>query len=227
MKRPALRWIERSLWIAGFALLGWVGFVHADGWLYQARAEASLEQALSKQSPTGSPAGFETLPGEGEEDTGSTSAPPPSTLSPAQGDPLGRLEIPRLGLSVMVAEGIQASVLRKAVGHLPGTPLPGPSGNVAVAGHRDRHFRPLKDVAPGDEILLTTPTGTFRYRVEWTRIVDPGDVYVLEPTEDPTLTLVTCYPFYYVGNAPERFIVRAHQIGWRPPDADQRVAAAP
>lgn len=220
MKRPArLRWLERSLWIAGFALLGWVGFVHADGWLFQARAEASLEQALSRDAP----AGLDTLPGEGD-DTGSPSASPASGLSLALGDPLGRLEIPRLGLSVMVAEGIQASVLRKAVGHLPGTPLPGPSGNVAVAGHRDRHFRPLKDVAPGDEVLLTTPDGTFRYRVEWTRIVDPGDVYVLEATEQPTLTLVTCYPFYYVGNAPERFIVRAHQIGWRPPDGGQVVA---
>jgi len=220
MKRRApLRWLERSLWIAGFALLGWVGFVHADGWLYQARAEATLEQALSREAP----AGFETLPGEGED--GAAAAPPASALSLAQGDPLGRLEIPRLGLSVMVAEGIQASVLRKAVGHLPGTPLPGPTGNVAVAGHRDRHFRPLKDVAPGDEVLLTTPDGTFRYRVEWTRIVDPEDVQVLDPTEQPTLTLVTCYPFYYVGNAPERFIVRARQIGWRPPDTGQRVAA--
>ena len=225
MKRPAsLRWLERSLWIAGLVLLGWVGFVHADGWLYQARAEASLEQALSREAPGGGSAGFETLPGEGE-DAGSQAGPPASTMSLALGDPLGRLEIPRLGLSVMVAEGIQASVLRKAVGHLPGTPLPGPSGNVAVAGHRDRHFRPLKDVAPGDEVLLTTPDGTFRYRVEWTRIVDPQDVHVLDATEEPTLTLVTCYPFYYVGNAPDRFIVRAHQIGWRPPDPDQRVAA--
>lgn len=225
MKRPAsLRWLERSLWIAGFALLGWVGFVHADGWLYQARAEATLEQALSRDARAGAAAGFETLPGE-EEDAGSGAAPPASTLSLAQGDTLGRLEIPRLGVSVMVAEGIQGSVLRKAVGHLPGTPLPGPTGNVAVAGHRDRHFRPLKDVAPGDEILLTTPDGTFRYRVEWTRIVAPQDVHVLDATEQPTLTLVTCYPFYYVGNAPDRFIVRAHQIGWRPPDAGQRLAA--
>lgn len=221
MKRSApLRWLERSLWVIGLTLLGWVAFVHADDWLFQTRAEASLERALSEAW-----SGTEVLPGEGEEEGLSPVPPAPdSTFEP--GDPLGRLEIPRLGLSVMVAEGIAASVLRKAAGHLPGTSLPGNTGNVALAGHRDRHFRPLKDVAPGDEILLTTPDGTFRYRVEWTRIVEPEDVHVLDPTEQPTLTLVTCYPFYFVGNAPDRFIVRAHQIGWRPPDAG-KLAAAP
>lgn len=218
MKRSApFRWLERALWVMGLSLLGWVGFVHADGWLFQSRAEASLEQALETRRSD-----IQTLPGE---DDGSATGPPSSTLSLEAGEALGRLDIPRLGLSVMVAEGTEPSVLRKAAGHLPGTAFPGASGNVALAGHRDRHFRPLKDVAPGDEVLLTTPDGTFRYRVEWTRIVDPQAVHVLDPTEQPTLTLVTCYPFYFVGNAPDRFIVRAHQIGWRPPDGGRIVAA--
>jgi sortase A len=218
MTRSApFRWLERALWVMGLSLLGWVGFVHADGWLFQSRAEASLEQALE----TGR-SDIQTLPGE---DDGSATGPPSSTLSLEAGEALGRLDIPRLALSVMVAEGTEPSVLRKAAGHLPGTAFPGASGNVALAGHRDRHFRPLKDVAPGDEVLLTTPDGTFRYRVEWTRIVDPQAVHVLDPTEQPTLTLVTCYPFYFVGNAPDRFIVRAHQIGWRPPDGGRLVAA--
>lgn len=207
-KRPTLRWLERTLWVTSLVLLGWVGFALADGWLFQSRAEASLEQALHRVRER-----IPELPG----DLGSSDGVPP--LGPLEiGEPLGRLEVPRLGLEVMVAEGTRGWVLRRGAGHLPGTPLPGDTGNVAVAGHRDRHFRPLKDVAPGDEVLLTTPHGTFRYRVEWTRIVAPRDVEVLDPTDQPTLTLVTCYPFYFVGNAPDRFIVRAHQVGWSPPD---------
>jgi sortase A len=216
-KRPALRWLERSLWVTSLVLLGWVGFSLADGWLFQSRAEASLERALARVGVD-----LPELPG----DQGSAADGPPSFGPVDLGDPLGRLEIPRLGLEVMVAEGTRGWVLRRGAGHLPGTPLPGDSGNVALAGHRDRHFRPLKDVAPGDEILLTTPHGTFRYRVEWTRIVEPKDVEVLDPTDQPTLTLVTCYPFYFVGNAPDRFIVRANQVGWRPPSAGEVDAVA-
>jgi sortase A len=95
------------------------------------------------------------------------------------------------------------------VGHIPGTALPGDSGNVGLAAHRDTFFRRLRDIRPDDEIVLTTPDGTFRYTVEGTKVVEPGDVWVLDPTEEPALTLVTCYPFTYVGSAPQRFIVRA------------------
>ena len=97
------------------------------------------------------------------------------------------------------------------LGHIPGTPLPGPTGNVALAGHRDTFFRRLKDIRTGDEILLTTTERTYAYRVRVSEVVEPRDTWVLAATEDPTLTLVTCYPFSYVGPAPKRFVVQARR----------------
>ena len=122
---------------------------------------------------------------------------------------IGRIEIPRLSLSVMTREGADAATLRRAVGHVPSTALPGEPGNAAFAGHRDTFFRKLRDVRKGDEIVFTTSAGTHRYVVNELRVVQPSDVSVLEPTASPVLTLVTCYPFNYIGPAPERFIVRA------------------
>jgi sortase A len=122
---------------------------------------------------------------------------------------IGRIEIPRLRLSAITREGADAATLRRAVGHVPSTALPGERGNAAFAGHRDTFFRKLRDVRKGDEIVFTTPEGELRYVVSDLRVVPPSDVSVLEPTEDPVLTLVTCYPFNYIGSAPERFIVRA------------------
>jgi len=213
--RQTLRWIERTLWIAGVVLLGWVGLVWADGQIYQSRAEQRLEQALSSRAAASSELPRE-LPGDDPGAVGEDASPIPE--SPDLPDGLvGRLEIPRLDLSVIVSEGTSASVLRRGAGHLTATPPPGNHGNVAIAAHRDRHFRPLKDIAPGDEVLLTTLDGTFRYRVAWTGVVDPTDVYVLDPTDEPVLTLLTCYPFYFVGHAPQRFVVRARQVGWQPP----------
>jgi len=103
-------------------------------------------------------------------------------------------------------------MLRRAVGHLPGTALPGEPGNVVLAGHRDPFFRPLKDVRPGDAVELTTPQGRFEYTVEDTQVVEPGRTDLLDPAGRARLTLVTCYPFYLVGNAPDRFVVRARQV---------------
>ena len=129
---------------------------------------------------------------------------------------IGRLTIPRLSLSVMVREGVASKTLSLAAGHIPGTALPGDRGNVAVAGHRDTLFRGLKDIRKDDVIEFQTLDGRFDYEVGSTEIVTPKDVGVLQPGRQDELTLVTCYPFYYVGSAPDRFIVKAREIAEAP-----------
>jgi sortase A len=141
---------------------------------------------------------------------------------------LGRLEIPAADVSVMVLEGTDETTLDRAVGRIPGTARVGEDGNLGIAGHRDGFFRGLRHVEAGDEIILTTLDGVARYRIEKTRVVSPKQVEVLAKTEEPTLTLVTCYPFYYVGDAPERFIVQARRVGfeaWQAPANDAALAA--
>ena len=137
---------------------------------------------------------------------------PPSVQIVRPGMLIGRLRIPRLNLAVMVREGAGESTLRRAVGHIPGTGLPGQPGNVGLAGHRDTFFRPLQNIRKNDAIDLETGHGTVRYVVTGTQIVSPRDVTVLKASGGKTLTLVTCYPFYYVGSAPKRFIVRATEV---------------
>ena len=124
---------------------------------------------------------------------------------------IGRLTIPRLRLSAMIREGVGEDTLRVALGHIPTTALPGRTGNVGIAGHRDTLFRALRRIHKNDVISLQTLGGTYTYRVLATKIVGPREVSVLDSTSSPELTLVTCYPFYYVGSAPERFIVKARQ----------------
>ena len=125
---------------------------------------------------------------------------------------IGRIEIQRLGVSVLVVEGTGASALRRAAGHIAGTGLPGQTGNIGIAAHRDTFFRPLRNVQRDDIITLTTLRGEYRYRVVSTKVVDPHDVAVLNPDGTEVLTLVTCYPFYFIGSAPDRFIVRAERV---------------
>jgi sortase A len=128
---------------------------------------------------------------------------------PATGAVFGKLTIPRLGLSMIVLEGAGKSELKLGPGHIPGTSLPGEGGNVGVAGHRDTFFRPLRFIRSGDAINLISEGEEYRYQVVSTEIVEPGDVRVLYPNGQETLTLVTCYPFDFVGAAPKRFIIRA------------------
>ena len=125
---------------------------------------------------------------------------------------IGRIEIPRLLFSAVVVEGVDKTTLRRAVGHIPGTALPGQAGNVGLAGHRDTFFRPLKDLRIKDEIQFSTLKGDFKYEVESLRVVEPDNVGVLAASGENVLTMVTCYPFYYVGPAPKRWIVRARQV---------------
>lgn len=123
--------------------------------------------------------------------------------------PLAILRIPKIGLEVPVLEGTDELTLNRAVGLIEDTARPGENGNVGIAGHRDGFFRGLMDVSPGDALELETLRGKTPYTIESVRIVSPEDVSVLDPTPGPALTLVTCYPFYFVGNAPQRYIVRA------------------
>jgi sortase A len=131
------------------------------------------------------------------------------TSSLQQPMPLGVLRIPRIRLEVPILEGTDENTLNQAVGHIEDTAVPGAAGNSGIAGHRDGFFRGLKDVVVGDSLALETLDRTESYRVESIWIVNPEDLSVLAPTRHRSLTLVTCYPFYLVGPAPKRYIVRA------------------
>jgi LPXTG-site transpeptidase (sortase) family protein len=151
---------------------------------------------------------------------GSTTGPPPP-VAPAPGTWIARLEVPSVKLATTVLEGTDDGTLSRGSGHIEDTPFPGRTGNVGIAGHRDTVFRPLRHIHLGDEMRLTTADRIYHYKISKTLIVSPDDVYVLDPTENPTLTLVTCYPFDFIGHAPRRFIVQATLVG------DEARVAAP
>jgi sortase A len=199
--RQSLLCWSRFFFLAGIIALGYVAVTLIDAKLYQTRATAEFEEALN--APTA------VLPGDAAPNASSNAAVPSVAGSRA---PLGRIEISSLGVGAMILEGIDDKTLRRAVGHIPGTALPGQPGNVGLAGHRDTFFRALRNIHKDDEIMLQTLEGAYRYRVDLTQIVAPEDTAVLNNSGDSILTLVTCYPFYYVGSAPQRFIVRAHRI---------------
>ena len=134
----------------------------------------------------------------------------------ARGSVVAALDSGRIGLSVMVLEGTDERTLGLGAGHMPGSGVPGKAGNVVITGHRDTFFRPLRSIRPGDSIELTSPEGTYQYRVSWTRVVAPNDTRSLKPTRQEVLTLVTCYPFSYIGSAPDRLVVRAKRMGSLP-----------
>jgi sortase A len=182
------RWLERVLLVVGLALVGYFVYVQVETRLYQAMENRELDAILSSAPPA---------------------APLPRRPQPPPGSMLGRIEIPRLGVSAVIRAGTDARTLRLAVGHIPGTALPGDEGNIGLAAHRDTFFRRLRDIRADDAIRLVTPEGTYPFEVEDTQVVSPKDTWVLNPTRQATLTLVTCYPFTYIGSAPDRFIVRA------------------
>ena len=186
------RALERILLLIGVVSLGYFTYVVTESYLYQALENRELDAILA-------------------------SAPAPTVHvarpRPAPGSMIGRIEIPRLGVSAIIRAGSDARTLRLAVGHIAGTAFPGESGNIGLAGHRDTFFRRLRDIRVDDEIRIVTPEETYAFRVERTSVVTPRDTWVLNDTSTPVLTLVTCYPFTYVGSAPNRFIVRA---GLRP-----------
>lgn len=235
--RSGLRALEWAFLLIGLLAIDCFVWVNTSSVLYQAYQDWAFDQILRGLTP--SIDGFardearwmfnrgreksETAeapkpgPAPGPPATGTT---PPSAY-PAKRAVIGRLEIPRLKIAVMVREGADEGTLSRAVGHIPGTALPGSIGNVALAGHRDTFFRPLRNVHPDDVIELQTTNGTFQYVVKSTKIVTPRDVSVLQASGGETLTLVTCYPFYYVGSAPKRFIVHAVKAGASTPRQPQ------
>ena len=129
---------------------------------------------------------------------------------------IGRLQIPQLGLSAPIIEGVGDSDLQRGAGHIPGTALPGGLGTVGIAAHRDTYFRPLRRITAGMEILAVGPAGAFRYQVQSAEVVPPDRVNVLDVAVSPQLTLITCFPFNYIGSAPQRFIVRARLLSLDP-----------
>jgi len=132
---------------------------------------------------------------------------------PARGMLLAKLQVPRLNMSVVVLEGSDDATLKKGPGHIEETAFPGELGNVGIAGHRDTHFRPLRNIRINDKVIVTTKTSTIEYFIDSVDIIHPTDMEILDPTSGPTLTLVTCYPFEFIGNAPMRFIIRATPRG--------------
>ena len=198
-----LRWSRYLFFIMGILALGYVGFVLLDTWLFQAYQTWRFQQALKGSKPAiGSveQLGSSPLPTRAEAERTRAAR---FGIDGQKGSPLGRIEISSIGLAAMIMEGSDRKTLRRAVGHIPGTPLPGQLGNVVISGHRDTFFRGLRNIHEDDEITLTTLNGTYRYRVEFTEVVEPQNIAVLDHSDDAILTLVTCYPFYYVGPAPK------------------------
>jgi sortase A len=177
--------------IIGLLALSYVGYALLDARLYQDEQAWRFERELKEAKLTRAES---------------------SGIAVSEGSPLGRIEISAVGLTTMILEGTEEGTLRRAVGHIQGTPLPGQRGNVALAGHRDTFFRGLRDIRVNDEITLTTLSGPYHYRVASTKVVKPEETEVLKDDGADTLTLVTCYPFNFVGSAPKRFIVRARRI---------------
>jgi sortase A len=183
------RAFERALSGLGLVALGLWGWEVAGRHLHQREQNRRLE--AMRAASAARPSGDATL------------------REVARSGLVGRLEVARLGLVAVVEEGVDQSVLRRAAGHMPGTALPGEPGNVVVAAHRDTFFRSLQYVRTGDILLFVTPDGPFRYQVVGLDVVAPSRVDLLEPGDGHTATLITCYPFAYVGPAPQRFVVRA------------------
>ena len=207
LARRVLRAAQYFFLAAGIVALGYSSYAVLDRYYFQDVETSAFE---SIRAPVALPA-IEANP-----------------IAIADGGVIGEIEVPRLKLKAVVVQGDSEKLLQRAIGHLPETALPGEPGNVSLAGHRDGLFRPLRNVQPGDTITLRTADREFQYEVEWTAIVPPTAVQVIQPTSEPALTLVTCFPFYYVGAAPARFVVRARKasVVSRAPNVPSAAGAA-
>lgn len=201
--------LEIGLWMLGASLLAAFGAarVHAD--VQRERASATFDEARSAASAAHGGAQGASVPDQSDWSAGRVRAYARDTVLPAQALPAAVLRIPMVGLAVPVYSDTSERNLNRGAGLIAGTAQVGGPGNVAIAGHRDGFFRALKDIAVGDRLELETLSGTRVYRVTELSVVMPEDTSPLRPTQQAAVTLVTCYPFYFVGNAPQRFIVRA------------------
>jgi sortase A len=179
------RYIEYVCWSAGILAVAWVGLVTWSSDRFQTEQARRLE--IMRQVPA-------------------------ERRLAGPGDPFGEISIPRLRFSAIIAEGVDEQTLRHAVGHFPESSTPEEGGTVALAGHRDTFFRGLADVRLHDLVILKTPTGKYKYEVVHTGVVGPQRVELVQSSPQSDLTLVTCFPFRYIGGAPQRFIVEAVRI---------------
>lgn len=225
------RWVDgvrAALLLMGVAALSFCAYIYADAKIYDAYESWSLDrEARGLNRNVMAFLGDVTplryvLPESDKPDANAAPSQSAANSRPEQTEHrksvaprelIGRIIIPRLGVRGIVKEGVDDRTLRRAVGHVPGTALPGESGNVGLAAHRDTFFRGLDRLEPGDRIRLTTLEGSFDYVVDSTQVVEPSATEVLQNTGEPVLTLVTCFPFRYVGRAPMRYIVRARRSG--------------
>lgn len=218
--------MEYVLLLTSLLAFGWCTFAWIEAELFQTYENWRLENALRKaQASTAAGLGHSPSASLKEEVPKSLGGQKPNsperesvkqatrsrTNLSMESSLVGRLEIPRLGLSAIVTEGIDDRNLRRALGHIPGTALPGEDGNVGIAGHRDTFFRKLQAIRRDDTITLTTVHGSYRYIVKSILVVDPDYTSVLRSSAGRDLTLVTCFPFRYVGSAPRRFVVQAEE----------------
>lgn len=198
-----MRWIERAAWGIGVgALAVWAGLTLAGRLGSQRELQTFAAHRLDAARPVEGPLDQRLWSPERIRAW-------KETLTRAAPEALGVLRVPKVGIEVPVLPGTDEWTLNRAVGHIEGTPRPGDEGNSGIAGHRDGFFRPLKDIQVGDRIDLETRDDQQTYRISEIWIVAPSDVWVLDPTPVRSITLVTCYPFYFIGSAPQRFIVRA------------------
>jgi sortase A len=251
----ALRIFQILLLILGLCALGYYGYSLADQYIYQSYENWAFDQQIAghsgvtfsdylrQRTPFGFLVGSAPARSAMSTKTATPAVPEQVPARPAEGSLLGRVEIPRLNLSAIVREGVDNKTLSTAVGHIPSTALPGQAGNFAIAAHRDTLFRALKDIRRGDSVTFQSSGGTYTYEVVATKIVIPSDVSVLRsdgggiiPPNDPPaqpsdtghlLTMITCYPFYYVGSAPKRFIVEAELVSNNQPQIAPPLNDAP
>jgi LPXTG-site transpeptidase (sortase) family protein len=193
----ALWWLEAMLLAVGVVLAAWCAKV-----IIEARYYNTLPIPAATDATPATPAGPDATP----------SPSTPSRMPIAPGAWVARFDAPSVHLSATVLEGTDDATLARAAGHIEDTALPGTPGNFGIAGHRDTTFRAVRRLHLGDPLTITTADHLYRYRITKTMIVNPKDVYVLDNADHPTLTLVTCYPFEFVGHAPHRFIVSADLV---------------